>query len=125
MGGMNDSSMNISSSVTINQTCDSTGDEAAPAPTKTIGFLYSFCLHLNNLTGPALVLLPLINQEAGWLPCTLGALPPPPTAPLTLEQACSFSHSSLSSLRPCCPRPFNAYQVSPPRPLSNLTPISV
>ena len=40
--------------------------------TKTIGFLDSFCLHLNNLTGPALVLLPLINQEAGWLPCTIG-----------------------------------------------------
>lgn len=74
MGGMHESSITISSSSTINRASESISDEPGQAPSKTIGFLYSFCLHLNNLTGPALVLLPLINQEAGWLPCTLGSL---------------------------------------------------
>lgn len=75
MGGVNDSSISIVTSSAINRSTESSSDEPSQAPSKTIGFLYSFCLHLNNLTGPALVLLPLINQEAGWLPCTLGGFP--------------------------------------------------
>jgi hypothetical protein len=68
--------VSISISSTINCAIDASTNEDQRAPTKTINFLYSFCMHLNNLTGPALVLLPLINQEAGWLPCTFGVLLP-------------------------------------------------
>jgi len=72
MGGLNDSSVSIGGISAINRSTDSSSDDSIQSASKTIGFLDSFCLHLNNLTGPALVLLPLINQEAGWLPCTIG-----------------------------------------------------
>lgn len=34
---------------------------------KTIGFWSSCCLNLNNVMGAAIVALPLVNQQAGWL----------------------------------------------------------
>eukprot|EP00118_Oscarella_pearsei_P006408 m.28864 g.28864 ORF g.28864 m.28864 type:complete len:583 (+) comp31085_c0_seq2:86-1834(+) len=34
---------------------------------KKIGFAASFVLNINNSMGPAMVLLPLLNQSAGWL----------------------------------------------------------
>ncbi|ELR19214.1 uncharacterized protein ACA1_263840 [Acanthamoeba castellanii str. Neff] len=39
---------------------------------KNISFLGGFCLNLNNITGPAMVSIPVIYQQAGWLPTTLG-----------------------------------------------------
>ncbi|XP_062506750.1 uncharacterized protein LOC134183270 [Corticium candelabrum] len=56
------------------------GDSPAAADTKnakesfggkTITFAGSFCLQLNNSMGPAMVLLPLMNQAAGWLTPTI------------------------------------------------------
>ena len=41
---------------------------------KRITFWGTFCLNLNNCMGPAMVLLPLLNQQAGWLTCTLAML---------------------------------------------------
>lgn len=42
---------------------------------KHIRGIGSFVLNLNNIMGPALVLLPLLNQEAGWVsPQVLGTL---------------------------------------------------
>eukprot|EP00038_Savillea_parva_P004283 m.135992 g.135992 ORF g.135992 m.135992 type:complete len:573 (-) comp11426_c6_seq1:40-1758(-) len=38
---------------------------------KRITFWGSFCLNLNNCMGPAMVLLPLLNQQAGWLTCSV------------------------------------------------------
>eukprot|EP00054_Salpingoeca_dolichothecata_P017322 m.103475 g.103475 ORF g.103475 m.103475 type:complete len:573 (+) comp22406_c0_seq1:53-1771(+) len=38
---------------------------------KSITFWGSFCLNLNNCMGPAMVLLPLVNQQAGWLTPTI------------------------------------------------------
>eukprot|EP00730_Choanoeca_flexa_P000797 TRINITY_DN10338_c0_g1_i6.p1 TRINITY_DN10338_c0_g1~~TRINITY_DN10338_c0_g1_i6.p1 ORF type:complete len:603 (+),score=166.30 TRINITY_DN10338_c0_g1_i6:181-1989(+) len=47
---------------------DPTDDDAAKGfGHKTITFWGSFCLNLNNCMGPAMVLLPLLNQQAGWL----------------------------------------------------------
>lgn len=34
---------------------------------KTIGFWSSCCLNLNNVMGAAIVALPLVNQQAGWI----------------------------------------------------------
>eukprot|EP00850_Spirogloea_muscicola_P007615 SM000039S14445 [mRNA] locus=s39:101468:105072:- [translate_table: standard] len=42
--------------------------------TKTIGLLGSCVLNFNNITGPAMVVLPLLYQEAGWFLPTLGLL---------------------------------------------------
>jgi hypothetical protein len=39
---------------------------------KNISFFGGFCLNLNNITGPAMVSIPVIYQQAGWLPTTLG-----------------------------------------------------
>eukprot|EP00043_Microstomoeca_roanoka_P018373 m.196087 g.196087 ORF g.196087 m.196087 type:complete len:595 (+) comp16812_c0_seq2:200-1984(+) len=50
---------------------DPKGDAAKGFGGKTIGFWGSFCLNINNCMGPALVLLPLLNQQAGWLTPTL------------------------------------------------------
>eukprot|EP00746_Dinoflagellata_sp_MGD_P131930 gnl/MRDRNA2_/MRDRNA2_65667_c0_seq2.p1 gnl/MRDRNA2_/MRDRNA2_65667_c0~~gnl/MRDRNA2_/MRDRNA2_65667_c0_seq2.p1 ORF type:complete len:431 (+),score=51.60 gnl/MRDRNA2_/MRDRNA2_65667_c0_seq2:87-1379(+) len=36
---------------------------------KKIGFKRSLCLVINNVMGPAMVALPLLNQQAGWFPC--------------------------------------------------------
>jgi amino acid transporter len=38
---------------------------------KTIGFWSSCCLNLNNVMGAAIVALPLVTQQAGWLTPTL------------------------------------------------------
>jgi len=38
---------------------------------KKITFWGSCCLNLNNCMGPAMVLLPLLNQQAGWLTPTI------------------------------------------------------
>jgi amino acid permease len=38
---------------------------------KTIGYWSSCCLNLNNVMGAAIVALPLVNQQAGWLTPTL------------------------------------------------------
>eukprot|EP00850_Spirogloea_muscicola_P008048 SM000042S15315 [mRNA] locus=s42:212999:216528:- [translate_table: standard] len=42
--------------------------------TKSIGLLGSCVLNFNNITGPAMVVLPLLYQEAGWFLPTLGLL---------------------------------------------------
>lgn len=39
---------------------------------KKISFFGGCCLLLNNITGPGLITLPLIYQQSGWLPATLG-----------------------------------------------------
>jgi hypothetical protein len=38
---------------------------------KTIGFWSSCCLNLNNVMGAAIVALPMVNQQAGWLTPTI------------------------------------------------------
>jgi hypothetical protein len=38
---------------------------------KTIGYWSSCCLNLNNVMGAAIVALPLVNQQAGWITPTL------------------------------------------------------
>ncbi len=38
---------------------------------KTIGNIGSFALLTNNITGPGLVVLPVIYGQCGWLPTTL------------------------------------------------------
>ena len=38
---------------------------------KTIGFFGGWCLLWNNITGPGMVTLVTIFQEAGWLPAIL------------------------------------------------------
>eukprot|EP00045_Choanoeca_perplexa_P012175 m.131850 g.131850 ORF g.131850 m.131850 type:complete len:607 (+) comp15915_c0_seq3:277-2097(+) len=50
---------------------DVSGDAAKGFGHKTITFWGSFCLNLNNCMGPAMVLLPLLNQQAGWLTPTV------------------------------------------------------
>lgn len=36
---------------------------------KTIGYWGGIALNINNIMGPAMVALPFLNQEAGWVPC--------------------------------------------------------
>ena len=52
--------------------------DASSFGNKTIGYWSSCCLNLNNVMGAAIVALPLVNQQAGWLNmCTR-----PSTSPL-------------------------------------------
>ncbi|EGD76432.1 hypothetical protein PTSG_07549 [Salpingoeca rosetta] len=55
----------------IDQDVDPRGEEIKGFGGKTIGFWGSFCLNLNNCMGPAMVLLPLLNQQAGWVMPTI------------------------------------------------------
>eukprot|EP00117_Sycon_ciliatum_P031304 scpid48664/ scgid4434/ len=41
---------------------------------KSLGYWASCCLNLNNCMGPAMVLLPLVSQQAGWFTPTLALL---------------------------------------------------
>lgn len=58
---------------------DRTADFGAPEDSgfgsKAISFSGSLCLNFNNIIGVAIVVLPLLNQEAGWLaPTVLGTV---------------------------------------------------
>ena len=48
--------------------------DASSFGNKTIGYWSSCCLNLNNVMGAAIVALPLVNQQAGWLTPTLAIL---------------------------------------------------
>jgi amino acid permease len=47
------------------------GEGSSAFGAKTISYAGSCCLNLNNVMGAAIVALPLVNQQAGWLTPTL------------------------------------------------------
>eukprot|EP00049_Salpingoeca_infusionum_P024384 m.15846 g.15846 ORF g.15846 m.15846 type:complete len:601 (-) comp6803_c0_seq2:384-2186(-) len=65
---------NLLSHTDIETEVDPSGTDAKGFGEKTITFWGSFCLNLNNVMGPAMVLLPLLNQRTGWFVPTLAMI---------------------------------------------------
>lgn len=88
------------------------GGSSSSFGAKTIGFWSSCCLNLNNVMGAAIVALPLVNQQAGWLTptvCILFVFVVSSFAATMLVEA-----MQVTEQRPGCPRPSTSYPFSFP-----------